>query len=77
MPPPPPTWSALVLCDDEVLIPHAMLSCLSSTSCPYVRPQSTPQVCGCGRCPLGMVYIYINKELRALRALVSSLGRGM
>jgi hypothetical protein len=39
---------ALVLCDsdDEVLLPRPLLSCPSSTSCPFVRPLPAQQACG-------------------------------
>jgi hypothetical protein len=51
-----PPRSALVLSDsdDEVLIPRLiMLSCVPSTSRPFVHPRPARQASGRGRCSLG------------------------
>jgi hypothetical protein len=44
---------AMASCDsgDEVPIPRPLLSCPSSTSCPFVRSRCALQACG--RCPRG------------------------
>jgi hypothetical protein len=54
-----PPRSALVLCDsdDEVLIPRPMLSCPSSTSRPFARPQPARRLMAVADALLGMVNI--------------------